>query len=500
LSTAEVTPGIDLQAERAEVEWLLESGLLGRSTNVARLLRIICEKFFAGEIDQIKEYTIAVEGMGRSQGFDPQTDPIVRVTAHSLRKRLADYYRGEGADRLVHVSLPLGHYIPHFTHHVPAAETSIAVVPPNMAVAAPMQETGGAGRASRRLQLWVTGLSVLLLIAGGDIAMLRYRRHVQANVPRAADARMAPIIAEPLRMLVGADRAPYTDHSGTQWVADQYCTGGDSFAVPPTRIAATEDQEMFLGGRRGIFHCTFPVAPGMYEARLYFAETTDVPDATRTVIFTFNGKQVMTVDVVDVAPGNYTATERVIPGVSPGVDGKIHLDFINTDSFVNAVELLPSTMAKIAPIRIAARESAYTDSKGQVWSSDRYFVGGRRNRYTGITVNGSAETQYSWARIGHFTYSIPVDPDEKYTVRLHFIEPWFGNQNSGLGGKGNRIFDVSANGTNLLKNFDIFSEGGTEPVVKTFSHITPNGLGKIELSFTPVNNYALVSGIEIIPE
>ena len=115
-------------------------------------------------------------------------------------------------------------------------------------------------------------------------------------------------------------------------------------------------------------------------------------------------------------------------------------------------------------------------------------------------VDGSTESQYSWARIGHFTYSIPVDPDETYTVRLHFIEPWFGNQNSGVGGKGSRIFDVTCNGIGLLKGFDIFAEGGTGPVVKTFAHIAPNGLGKIELEFTPVNNYALVSGIEVVPE
>jgi len=68
------------------------------------------------------------------------------------------------------------------------------------------------------------------------------------------------------------------------------------------------------------------------------------------------------------------------------------------------------------------------------------------------------------------------------------------------GGVGSRVFDVSWNGSVLLKRFDIFREAGTGPLVKTFPHIEPTAQGKLEIYFTPVTNYLSISAIEVIPE
>jgi hypothetical protein len=105
-----------LEAERAEVEDVLSSGVLGRTNNLVRLITYVCEKYFEGAIDDIKEYNIAVHALGRREAFDPQVDTIVRVTAHAVRKRLEDYYRSAGAEHAVHICLPAGHYIPKFIH------------------------------------------------------------------------------------------------------------------------------------------------------------------------------------------------------------------------------------------------------------------------------------------------------------------------------------------------------------------------------------------------
>jgi hypothetical protein len=105
-----------LEAERAEVEDVLASGVLGRTNNLVRLMTYVCERYFEGAIDDIKEYNIAVHALGRREAFDPQVDTIVRVTAHALRKRLDDYYRSAGAEHAVHICLPAGHYIPKFIH------------------------------------------------------------------------------------------------------------------------------------------------------------------------------------------------------------------------------------------------------------------------------------------------------------------------------------------------------------------------------------------------
>ncbi len=105
-----------LEAEKAELESVLTSGVLGRTNNLVRLLSFVCEKYFEGKIDDVKEYSIAVQALGRSEDFDPQVDTIVRVTAHALRKRLEDFYRSAGAQHAVQICLPPGHYTPKFLH------------------------------------------------------------------------------------------------------------------------------------------------------------------------------------------------------------------------------------------------------------------------------------------------------------------------------------------------------------------------------------------------
>ena len=64
--------------------------------------------------EKIKGYTIAVEALGRPEDFNPVTDPIVRVEAARLRRRLEKYYAGSGADDPVRITIPKGSYAPEF--------------------------------------------------------------------------------------------------------------------------------------------------------------------------------------------------------------------------------------------------------------------------------------------------------------------------------------------------------------------------------------------------
>ena len=91
---------------------------------------------------------------------------------------------------------------------------------------------------------------------------------------------------------------------------------------------------------------------------------------------------------------------------------------------------------------------------------------------------------YEWHRFGHFHYIVPVATGDTYTLKLYFLEHWFGVQNGGIGGAGSRVFDVSCNGSMLLKGFDILREAGSKPLVKSFERIEPTPQGKIEIYFT----------------
>ena len=83
--------------EKSELEHLLTSGIFDRSPGLAQLLTYVCNKYFEGSSAELKEYSIAVEALGRSAAFDQKKDAIVRVQFHRLRDRLKEYYQADGA-------------------------------------------------------------------------------------------------------------------------------------------------------------------------------------------------------------------------------------------------------------------------------------------------------------------------------------------------------------------------------------------------------------------
>jgi hypothetical protein len=308
-----------------------------------------------------------------------------------------------------------------------------------------------------------------------------------------------PVPQATIRALMGSHRQPYVDHSGVTWVTGNYCQGGTDVIVPPQKIEGTLDAPLYLGGVRGIAHCTFPVTQRLYELHFHFAETSDLPAVTRRATLSINSGPAIEVDVVDNAGGDGIATSTVVAGILPENDGAIHVDFTSDVSLLNAVEVLPAPSASLLPVRIVVGPKPYIDSANQFWTSDRYFSGGRYGLPPQSTKQGNLGL-YESDRVGRFHYTIPAIPLARYRVRLYFREPWFGKENGGIWGPGSRVFDVACNGELLMKNFDIFAEGGSAPVVKIFDHIQASADGRIELSFMPVVNYAIVNAIEVLPE
>jgi adenylate cyclase len=79
-------------------------------------LRFVVEETLAGRGDRLKGYTIAVEVFEKPETFDAQSDPLVRVEAGRLRRRLVEYYHGDGEMDAVRIELPRGGYAPTFSY------------------------------------------------------------------------------------------------------------------------------------------------------------------------------------------------------------------------------------------------------------------------------------------------------------------------------------------------------------------------------------------------
>lgn len=97
-----------------QLEHILKSTDFKGSTQMQNFLRYVVDKKLSGEEKQLKQYTIAVEALGQAEDFDADTNPLVRIEAGRLRKKLESYYLHDGKDDPCIVTIPVGSYAPVF--------------------------------------------------------------------------------------------------------------------------------------------------------------------------------------------------------------------------------------------------------------------------------------------------------------------------------------------------------------------------------------------------
>jgi hypothetical protein len=497
--------------ERKELETVLGSGIFGPSSNAAKLLRYVCDRYFHNAAEAINEYDVGVHALGRRSNFDPQTDSIVRVEVHRVRKRLQEYYSTEGAAHPLKIVLARGQYAPQF---VP----SEAAVPARSETGAVNAEAVSTVKSRPVWDLvwahrWGVLAGALILTAGlaAGLSRLAPGRASKQNLPP------PPAVAAPgsdtIRVLAGLATGEYVDRFGNHWSADRYFTGGTAGNVRYLSLSMADDPEIYQHFRAGEeFTYDIPLRPGLYEMRLLFAESAGTPilgtvgDGVRAFHVEANGVQVIPprddrhmqqMDVVADAGGLEMADVKVVKNLSPAGDGKLHLRFAarNQRAFVNAIEIVPGLKGKMRPLRWRAYDGPYTDTNGNLWLADHYFRGGRLSRFRATVANTADPALYEGERFGSFTYSVPVAADATYTVQLHFAENYFGGFAAKLAHP--RIFSVYANHAQVLKDFDITREAGgaVKTVVKTFHGIRPNVFDKIVLNFEPSTEFAIVNAI-----
>ncbi len=101
-------------AVRAELDRILTSQAFARAERPSRFLTFLVEHTLDGSGSGITEYILATEIFNRKPDFDPAQDPIVRVEAGRLRRKLKEYYETEGGDDPLVIDLPQRTYVPVF--------------------------------------------------------------------------------------------------------------------------------------------------------------------------------------------------------------------------------------------------------------------------------------------------------------------------------------------------------------------------------------------------
>ena len=105
---------VERGAVEQQLELLLASPLFHSSKRYPRFLRFVVARALAGQTDQLKERILGVEIFDRPADYDTNTDPIVRVTAAEIRKRIEHYYQDPKRKYEIRMILPAGSYAPQF--------------------------------------------------------------------------------------------------------------------------------------------------------------------------------------------------------------------------------------------------------------------------------------------------------------------------------------------------------------------------------------------------
>lgn len=116
------------QLIREELLVLVSSESFSRAQTLVNLLKYIVERTLDGTVEELKEAILGEHVLGRGAGFNPKTDPIVRVQVARLRTKLESYYAEEGHGARVLIEIPKGAYVATF--RVRAEDTAQASTAP----------------------------------------------------------------------------------------------------------------------------------------------------------------------------------------------------------------------------------------------------------------------------------------------------------------------------------------------------------------------------------
>src|SRR5689334_7210931 len=103
-----------LEEKQHALKQALQSRTFARSDQLRAFLRYVCSMEMDGKGDQITEYRIAVEALGRRSDYTGGEDSTVRSRAYALRSKLEELYSHELPEAVTRIEFLKGSYCPRF--------------------------------------------------------------------------------------------------------------------------------------------------------------------------------------------------------------------------------------------------------------------------------------------------------------------------------------------------------------------------------------------------
>jgi hypothetical protein len=104
-----VLPELEHQeAVLEELERVLKSETLRHSQQHRSLLSYMVQKSIEQRAEDLKEYIVGIDALGKPESYNPRRDATVRIQVGRLRARLTEYYLSEGAQDPIVFDVPKG--------------------------------------------------------------------------------------------------------------------------------------------------------------------------------------------------------------------------------------------------------------------------------------------------------------------------------------------------------------------------------------------------------
>ncbi len=192
---------------------------------------------------------------------------------------------------------------------------------------------------------------------------------------------------------------------------------------------------------------------------------------------------------ITAAPG-YSISDVLVDGASVGASGSSFSYAFNNVTANHTI----SASFKLTATSFAVNSGGgyYESPSGVVYQADTDFSGGAAAS-TAATIAGTSDpTLYQTERYGKsFSYNVPL-VNGNYNVTLKFAEIYWN-------APGERVFNVSLQGTQVLTNLDIYDLVGKNAAYDvTFPASVTNG--NLNIGFTTVVDNAKISAIEVTPQ
>ncbi len=187
------------QATSDQVKIVLDSAAFRNAPALRRLLKFLTDKLIAGEADQLKEYSIGVDALGKAETFDPKKDSIVRLQMSRLRQKLAEYERTEGSDDPYILELPKG----TFRLNCKERPVSPTVVEP-------------ARPASRKYLEWTIAVTLIWAVVA---SVAFWREHAKSSQFQnlwtpALEELWRPMLASTRPLVIAIEEPPFVQLTG----------------------------------------------------------------------------------------------------------------------------------------------------------------------------------------------------------------------------------------------------------------------------------------------